>query len=296
MPEMVNHSISDHNFYISLTFCAKFEVLCGEFYSARKKYEGMDKVHQGRHITINKLIMKLLLTLLGMLFLAPPPSVLPERDWLRRGLVQYRRGEYGDAEVSFRRALFAKPGFAEAHYNLGQALYQQQRYAEALRCYQQAQPMLPSARQLSLWHQAGNAWLRLNHLPEAAAAYRQALKTRPDYAPTQKNLSYVLSKMAEKTVRKDVIRNLQQTRKKPGENTQKSDSDDKKESSEKSNDNNATQATEQSASRIQSPQTQLSKQDMETMLKQLDEAEKQIRGRTSQAKSEKTTKTEAKDW
>lgn len=247
--------------------------------------------------------MKALLAFLGMLLAAPwlaswlatqPLGISPERDWVRQGYAHYRNGDYGDAEVSFRRALAHDPAFAEANYNLAQALYQQQRYAEALKYYVAARPNLPLLQQPSLAHNQGNALLKLNQWAAAAAAYRQALRLWPGYTPAQKNLSYVLAKLAEK--KKDVIRNVNQAQKKLDEKANQSQKEQSDESSEKPADQNADQTNSQSKSNIQSPQEQLNAADMEQMLKQLDQSEKQIRGRATQSKAEKKVKTEAKDW
>lgn len=233
---------------------------------------------------------------LGILFSGPPLGVLPERGWLRRGVAQYQNGAYGDAEVSFRRALAIRPGFAEANYNLAHALYRQQRYTESLEYYRKAQPDLPKNAWAQVRYNQANALLQLNRLPEAASAYRQALRLNPGFKNAQKNLSYVLLKITEQTNKKDVIRKVRQVQKNPDANARKKENAGEKESSGKPPDSKATESSSQSKSQIQSPQTQLSQPDMESLLKQLDQAEKQIRGRATKARAEKNGKTEEKDW
>lgn len=234
--------------------------------------------------------MARVLLFLGILFFAGQP---PERAWLRRGVAQYHNGAYGDAEVSFRRALAARPGFAQARYNLGHALYRQQRYAEALECYRQARTGLPR-HALAQWHRSrANTLLQLNRLPEAASAYRQALRLQPGFESAQKNLSYILLKTTEKD-RKNVVRNMKPAPRQP--NPDKNEKPGEEEAGEKPGGNNASGSESQSKSRIQSPQAQLSQPDMESLLRQLDQAEKQVRGRKTKAKTEKTTGTEQKDW
>lgn len=233
---------------------------------------------------------------LAVLFSSPPPGVLPERDWLRRGVAQYRNGAYGEAEVSFRRALAIRPGFAQANYNLAHALYRQQRYAESLEYYRQAQPNLPKNAWAQVRYNQANALLQLNRLPEAANAYRQALRLHPGFTNAQKNLSYVLLKITVQTHKKDVIRNATQAPKKPGDPAEKNNKPAENESAQKPPDSKATESSSQSKSQIQSPQAQLSQPYMENLLKQLDQAEKQIRGRATKAKAEKNGKTEEKDW
>ncbi len=246
-----------------------------------------------------KLTLTFVLLVIAVPWLANLPTQQPlgvdaGKDWLRKGYRQYQQGEYGDAEVSFRRALAQNAGLAEANYNLAQALYQQQRYAEAVKYYVLAKQNLPVAQKASLFHNQGNALLKLNRFLEAASAYRQSLQLRPGYLPSQQNLSYVLAKLAEK--KKDVIRNINQVQKQLNPEATETQKKQSEESSEKSDSQQADQANSDTKSKIESPQEQLNASDMEQMLKQLDQAEKQIRGRASNAKAEKKVKTEEKDW
>lgn len=54
------------------------------------------------------------------------------------GVGLFRAGDYEGAAEHFQRATELNPSFAEAFMNLGTALYQLQRYEEALRAYKQA--------------------------------------------------------------------------------------------------------------------------------------------------------------
>lgn len=69
------------------------------------------------------------------------------RDPLWQGNAAYRNKDFINAEQAFRQAVDSHGG-ADALYNLGNALAQQQRYADALEAYQQAlaaQPDFPQA-------------------------------------------------------------------------------------------------------------------------------------------------------
>ncbi|MEE2757524.1 MAG: tetratricopeptide repeat protein [Myxococcota bacterium] len=61
------------------------------------------------------------------------------------GLIYHEAGDYGNAEIQFRRALARWPDMLAARVNLGNALKGQQRYTEALTVFKQAE-MIPGGR------------------------------------------------------------------------------------------------------------------------------------------------------
>lgn len=80
-------------------------------------------------------------------------------------------------------------------YNLGRAYMDRQEYDKALGYFDQALARW-GARDVAavrLHFDRGNALYHLDRLPEAAAAYKQALKLDPDYSPARMNLGSVLA-------------------------------------------------------------------------------------------------------
>ena len=61
------------------------------------------------------------------------------------GLIYHEAGDYGNAEIQFRRALARWPDMLAARVNLGNSLKGQQRYSEALTVFKQAE-MIPGGR------------------------------------------------------------------------------------------------------------------------------------------------------
>ena len=65
---------------------------------------------------------------------------------IRKGNRQYRKGDYAEAEVQYRKALDTKPTSAEAQFNLGDALYQQGNYQSAQEAFQKVLEMTPDVK------------------------------------------------------------------------------------------------------------------------------------------------------
>ena len=61
-----------------------------------------------------------------------------ERSLIREGNRQYKDNKYTDAEVNYRKALEKNKNLRQGTFNLGDALYKQGRFAEAVDQYSAA--------------------------------------------------------------------------------------------------------------------------------------------------------------
>lgn len=113
-----------------------------------------------------------------------------EHELLRNGDESYSAGNYSNAEESYRKAI-EKEGKSQAKYNLGNSLYEQERFDEALEQYQAAINAAPNDETKSqAYHNLGNALFNNEKLKESLEAYKQALRYNPDDLDTKHNLSY----------------------------------------------------------------------------------------------------------
>src|SRR5205823_5747475 len=92
----------------------------------------------------------------------------------------------------YRQALNIKPDYADAHYNLGGALAQQGKLADAVHHYQRALQITPGdADAHTNW---GGALAQQGKLAEAAEHYQQALRIKPDHAAAHNNWGAALTR------------------------------------------------------------------------------------------------------
>ena len=121
----------------------------------------------------------------------------PERRVLRAGNALYEQENYPEAEIRYRKAQEQSPTY-EGLFNLADALYKQKRYDEALNILKQisrdevAGPHAPDA-----YYNLGNTYFQQKKLPEAAEAYKNALRRNPLDDEARYNLAYVLELMKQ---------------------------------------------------------------------------------------------------
>ena len=109
---------------------------------------------------------------------------------MRRGVALLEQERFAEAEAEFRSALQLKPSSFEAAYNLGTALFRQEKYDEALQQLQATTPFANDDKQrlASLFHNLGNSYLFGQNIDQSIEAYKQALRHNPLDDETRYNL------------------------------------------------------------------------------------------------------------
>ncbi len=102
-------------------------------------------------------------------------------------------GDHAQAAELYGETVTAKPDYAEAHYNLGNALKSLGRPDDAMAAYRRALELKPDLAEAH--NNLGNVLQGLGRHEEAAEAYRRTLDLMPTAAETQRNLGMVLGKM-----------------------------------------------------------------------------------------------------
>ena len=142
--------------------------------------------------------MRKYLTLILLLLVSVTVSGQVDRKDVRRGNRQFKKAEYGDADISYRKGLNADSTSVASAYNLGNNLYRQGNYAEAGKYYQQALRHLPETKNLKkrdaegfdTYFNIGDAALQQKQYRAAMEAFAQALIINPDDMEAKENYVY----------------------------------------------------------------------------------------------------------
>ncbi|MFT5750435.1 MAG: Ca-activated chloride channel family protein, partial [Ancylomarina sp.] len=125
-----------------------------------------------------------------------------ERKFIRKGNGLFEDKNFENSEVEYRKALDKDVASFEAAFNLGDALYKQKKYDEALEQFQTLASKETDAQRLGiLYHNIGNTLLLNKKIDESIEAYKQSLRYSPDSKETKYNLEYA-RKMKEKEEQK----------------------------------------------------------------------------------------------
>ena len=128
------------------------------------------------------------------LLLALSLSLFAQREAsdVRKGNREYKKQSFTEAEVDYRRAIETNKNSYEAHYNLGDALFKQDKYAEAQTEFETAAKMLDKkndkTRYAKAMHNIGNCNFAQQQYDKAVAAYQESLRANPKDNDTRYNL------------------------------------------------------------------------------------------------------------
>ena len=137
-------------------------------------------------LKVNSILVILLLSFSSAAF------AQQEAGDVRRGNKQYRKQNYTEAEVHYRRGLDKNKNGYEAHYNLGDALFKQDKYADAQAEFETAAKMLDRKespeRYAKAMHNIGNCAFAQQQYDKAVGAYQASLRANPKDNDTRYNL------------------------------------------------------------------------------------------------------------
>lgn len=227
----------------------------------------------------------------------------PDRRTNNKGVDEFESGNFVDAEVNFKKGVEKSPESFVSNFNLGDALYKQERYDESINAYKTA---LGNAnddqKRAKIHHNIGNALLKSNKIQESIESYKAALKHNPDDADTKYNLSYALSLLENQDQNQQQDQN-QNNQNQNDQNNQNEDNQQNQNQDQNNKDNEQQQnqpkpkdqeTQQDNLKQPQQQETKISKEDAERILEALKNNEKDLQ-KELRKKTGRPVKTD-KDW
>jgi tetratricopeptide (TPR) repeat protein len=201
-----------------------------------------------------------------------------ERSHIRDGNSAYKEKKYSDAEVSYKKSLEKNKDLVEGSFNLGDALYKQDRFGEAAEQYRMsAMKAKDNETKAQALHNLGNSLMKEQKFQESLAAYKEALKTNPKDADTKYNYEYAKKMLQQQQQQQQQQRQEKKDDKKQDEkqnqDQQKQDQQKQQQQQQKQEQQKQEQAKQQQA---QQKKQQISKEDAERILEALKNDEKKV--------------------
>jgi tetratricopeptide (TPR) repeat protein len=213
------------------------------------------------------------------------------KKYVREGNRNFEKNEYEESEVSYRKAINKEADLFDANFNLGDALYKQEKFDEAATKFDEVTNRVESDKELAkTYHNLGNSLLKSQKIEQSIAAYKNSLRYYPDDQETKYNLAYA----------KDLLKKQQQEKNQQKDKDQKQDKEQEKKEQDKEEQDNKEQKKndqQQDKQKQQKPQPQkISKEDANRLLKALANDEKKIQEKVKKAKAKMQKVKTEKDW
>ncbi|MGC4101524.1 VWA domain-containing protein [Ferruginibacter sp.] len=211
----------------------------------------------------------------------PAFSFAQDEKEIKKGNEEYKKNEYGKAAEQYQKVITKTPTNATAQFNLGNALYKNDKKEEAVKAYDNAASSLQSKQEKAkALYNKGVVLQKSDKLQECIEAYKNALKLNPDDDDTRQNLQKALKQLKQQQQQQEQQQPKDnKQKKKPKEDEQKKDEQKKKE--------------EQKQQQQQQPK--ISKKDAEEKLKALLQQEKNLQDKLRKVNTASPNKPD-KDW
>ena len=146
-----------------------------------------------------------------------------EKQIFRTGNDFYKQQNYVDAEVYYKKSLKQNPNYEKANYNLGNAIYQQNRFKEALPMYELVSKTTEDKlTKAESFHNIGNTMMKEKQYDKAVEAFKNSMRNNSKDDETRYNLA-----LAQKMLKKQQDQNKDNKDKNKDKDKDKKDKDKK---------------------------------------------------------------------
>lgn len=172
-------------------------------------------------------LLYIVLSVLSFLVAADAMAQVDKSD-VRRGNRDFKKENWREAEIDYRKAAVKDSLSVAANYNLANTLYREGDYAQALQTYQKVKEVAPmSASSADYFFNLGDAAIQQKDWQQAVDAFAQSLIRRPDDLEAKENFIYA----------KKMLQNQQQNQ----QNQNNDQNNDQNQDNDQNNDQNNNQ-------------------------------------------------------
>ena len=211
-------------------------------------------------------------------------------QYLRKGDSDYLEKDYTAAEENYRKSLEEK-ATPNGAYNLGNSIYNQERFDEAIKQYKDvAESNGDAAVRSKAFHNLGNAHFGKKEFDKSIEAYKNALRLNASDLDTKRNLA-----LAQKQLLQQQQQQQQQQDQEQQENEEKQEQQEQQQQEQPQEDQQQQQQEEEQKQEEQEvEEKELSKEEARKLLEIMEEEERKVQEkmRKQDARPNKSDK----DW
>lgn len=259
--------------------------------------------------------MKYILTSVLAILCAAQMFAQVDRHDVRSGNRKFKKEDWREADISYRKALVKDSTSVAANYNLANTAYRQKNYDEAGKLLDRIKDSAPASSHVSdYWFNAGDVALAKKDYQAAVNAFKSALLANPSDLEAKENYIYAKKKLEDQQKngggQNDQNQNQDQNQNnqdnKDQQNDQQNDQNqqnkqdnkdqDKGQNQNNSQDQNNNQGQNQNGQSGQQP-VKISPQQAQQMLKAIQAKEKETQDKVNREKAEALkSRQKEKNW
>lgn len=221
---------------------------------------------------MRKSVLIILLTLASV-------SVWGQKADLRKGNREFRKGEYGEADISYRKGLLKDTSSVAARYNLANNLYRQENYDEAAKMLDGIEN--PDA---SACFNRGDVAIAKEDWKTAVDSFKECLLQDPGDLKAKENYIYARNKLMEQQEQQqnqDQNQNQNQDQNQDQNQQDQNQNQDQQQQDQNQQDQDKKNQDQQQ----QQQQQELSAQQAQQLLQAIQEKEKQTQEKVDEKKA-----------
>ena len=223
---------------------------------------------------MRKSVLIILLTLASV-------SVWGQKADLRKGNREFRKGEYGQADISYRKGLLKDTSSVAARYNLANNLYRQENYDEAAKMLDGIEN--PDA---AACFNRGDVAIAKEDWKTAVDSFKECLLQDPGDLKAKENYIYARNKLMEQQEQQqNQDQNQNQNQDQNQDQNQQDQNQNQDQQQQDQNQQDQNQDQDKQDQQQQQQQQELSAQQAQQLLQAIQEKEKQTQEKVDEKKA-----------
>lgn len=254
--------------------------------------------------------MKYMLTSVLAILCAAQMFAQVDRHDVRAGNRKFKKEDWREADISYRKALVKDSTSVAANYNLANTAYRQKNYDEAGKLLDRIKESAPASSHVSdYWFNAGDVALAKKDYQAAVNAFKSALLANPSDLEAKENYIYAKKKLEDQQKngggggQNDQNQNQDQNQNNQNNQDNKDQQNDQNQQDKQDNkdqdkgqDQNNNQGQNQNGQSGQQP-VKISPQQAQQMLKAIQAKEKETQDKVNREKAEALkSRQKEKNW
>ena len=238
----------------------------------------------------------ILLLLLSVLVVTPMWGQVDKKD-VRRGNRDFRKENYREAEIDYRKALVKDSLSFAANYNLAGTLYREGDYAQAMQSLDKLKDAAPASQySADYYFNLGDAALQQQDYQKAVEAFMQSLIRRPDDLQAKENFIYAKKKLQDQQQNQNNDQNNDQQNQNQDQQDQNNDQNQDQQNQEQNDDKQDQNRNDQQQPQ-QGEEPKISPQAAQQMLQAIQAKEKETQDKVNKQKAEALkSRQKEKNW